>query len=221
MRSSAEAAPFRRGPGRFESWNRRAHYYLGLYLLFFVWLFSFTGLLLNHPKWTFADFWPTRKESTIVQQIKRPPGGTDLEQARNILDQMGLQGEIEWTAEREDQSRFDFRASRPGHIFEIKTYLDRGQATVQRIDVNAWGIMRILHTFSGVRADDSRNKRDWILTSVWAFAMDATAAGLVVIVLGSYYMWWRLPQKRVWGLVFLAAGWIACAFFVSGFNLLL
>jgi hypothetical protein len=30
-----------------------------------------------------------------------------------------------------DASRFDFRASRPGHIFEIKTDLDRGQATVE------------------------------------------------------------------------------------------
>ena len=28
--------------------NRRAHYYLGLYFLFFLWLFAFTGLLLNH-----------------------------------------------------------------------------------------------------------------------------------------------------------------------------
>lgn len=221
MRSSAEDAPFRRGRARFESWNRRAHYYLGLYLLSFVWLFSFTGLLLNHPKWAFADFWPSRQESTIGRQIKRPPAGTDLDQARNILDQLGLQGEVEWTQEPGDSNRFDFRASRPGHVFEVNTDLVLGQATVRHIEVNAWGIMRMLHTFSGVRADDTRNERDWILTSVWVFTMDTTAAGLVVIVLGSYYMWWRLPQKRGWGLAFLVAGWSACALFVSGFNLLL
>ena len=33
----------------FLVWNRRVHFYLGLYLLFFTWLFAFTGLLLNHP----------------------------------------------------------------------------------------------------------------------------------------------------------------------------
>ncbi len=221
MHSSSEAAPSGRTSGTFESWNRRAHYYLGLYLLFFVWLFSFTGLLLNHPRWAFTDFWPSRKESTIDRQIKRPPAATDLEQARNILDQLGLQGEIEWTVERENSSRFDFRVSRPGHIFEINADLDRGQATVRRIEVNAWGVMRMLHTFSGVRAEDYRNARDWILTSVWAFTMDAVAAGLAIIVLGSYYIWWRLPQKRVWGLAFLLGGWVVCAFFVAGFNLLL
>jgi hypothetical protein len=40
----------------FLVWNRRLHYYLGLYLLFFCWLFAFTGLVLNHPRWAFAQF---------------------------------------------------------------------------------------------------------------------------------------------------------------------
>ena len=48
----------------FLVWNRRVHFYLGLYLLFFTWLFAFTGLLLNHPRWEFAQFWPSRIQST-------------------------------------------------------------------------------------------------------------------------------------------------------------
>jgi hypothetical protein len=31
----------------FLVWNRRVQFYPGLYLLFFTWLFAFTGLLLN------------------------------------------------------------------------------------------------------------------------------------------------------------------------------
>ncbi len=53
-------------------WNRKLHYYTGLYLLLFLWLFAFTGLLLNHPQWTFAEFWPTRAQSTIDRQIDPP-----------------------------------------------------------------------------------------------------------------------------------------------------
>ena len=34
-----------------ELWNRKLHYYLGLYFLFFLWLFSLTGLMLNHQQW--------------------------------------------------------------------------------------------------------------------------------------------------------------------------
>jgi hypothetical protein len=218
MRSSADTPS--RASGTFEKWNRRLHYYLGLYQLFFIWLFCFTGLLLNHPTWSFADFWPTRHESVIERAITRPGPGTDLEQAREILSQLGLRGEIEWTTERGDSQRFDFRASRPGHIFEIKTDLERGWAKVQRIDVNGWGVMRILHTFSGVRADDERNSRDWFLTSAWALSMDAVAAGLAVMVLGSYYMWWRLPRRRTGGLIALLSGWVVCALFVAGLKLL-
>jgi hypothetical protein len=40
--------------------------------------------------------------------------------------------------------------------------------------------MRTLHTFTGVGAGDARNRRDWILTKVWAFSMDAVAAGLLI-----------------------------------------
>ena len=225
MPSSANFVPqkalSRRAVDTFEVWNRRLHFYIGLYLLLFVWLFAFTGLLLNHPKWTFAEFWPTRKQTTFERQIKRPPAGSDLAQAQDILNQLGLTGEIEWTSARPNSRSLDFRTSRPGHIFEIKTDLDGERANVQRIDVNAWGVMHILHTFTGVRVGDARNQRDWLLTRIWAFSMDAVAVGLLVMVFGSYYMWLRLPRKRAWGLVALVFGWITCALFVVGFRLLL
>ena len=205
----------------FEFWNRRLHYFIGLFLLFFVWLFAFTGLLLNHPKWTFANFWPTRKQTTFEREIHRPPAASDTAQAQNILAQLGLTGEIEWTSARADSSRLDFRAGRPGHTFEIKADLDGERATVQRIDVNGWGVMRTLHTFTGVRAGDARNQRDWILTKIWAFSMDAVAVGLLMMVFGSYYMWWRLPRKRAWGMVALVSGWMTFGWFVAGLRLFL
>jgi hypothetical protein len=200
----------------FESWNRRIHYFLGLYLLLFIWLFCFTGLLLNHPGWAFADFWPGRTQNTMELAIRRPPPGNDLDQARNILRQLGISGEIEWTAERENSGRFDFRVSRPGHMVDIRSDLGNGRATVQTIDVNAWGVMRILHTFTGVRSTDQRNDRDWILTKMWSLAMDATAAGLILMVLGGLYMWWRSVVKRSLGLLALGSGCVLCAFFVIG-----
>jgi hypothetical protein len=46
--------------------------------------------------------------------------------------------------------------------------------------------------------------------------MDALAAGLLVMVFGSYYMWWRLGRMRVVGWVALAAGWASCVLFVYG-----
>jgi hypothetical protein len=61
---SAADAP-RANAGGYRVWNRKLHYYLGLYFLFFVWLFALSGLLLNHS-WTFAGFWPNAFRKFIL-----------------------------------------------------------------------------------------------------------------------------------------------------------
>ena len=222
MRSGAEPmnadtkAPTQRLVETCKVWNRKLHYYLGLYLLFFVWLFAFSGLLLNHSSWNFAEFWPNRKETTYERQITAPVPGNDLAQAGYLMRQLDLTGEIEWTAARSNSSQLNFRVTRPGHIFEIKADFDQQRASVKSIDLNAWGVMRLLHTFTGVRTNDTRNYRDWILTSVWAFAMDAVAVGLILMILSSLYMWYELPEKRLLGGIILLLGSSICGLFCLG-----
>jgi hypothetical protein len=186
-----------------------------LYLLFFLWLFAFSGLLLNHS-WKFAEFWDSRHQSTNQVAISLPPPGGDLAQARDLMRQLGVAGEIEWTRSRDKPERLDFRVSRPGHIVEVRADFANQRATLNRIDLNYWGITRILHTFTGVRLEDRRNERDWWLTTIWALAMDAVALGLVFLVASSLWMWFELRQKRRWGLVALSAGAVVCGLFCFG-----
>src|SRR5262245_41955880 len=159
----------------FGKWNRRIHYYLGLYLLFFVWLFAFSGLLLNNSSWKTFGFWEKRKESEYGRAITTPSSGSDLAQANDLMHQLGISGEVEWTASRGDNDRLNFRVTRPGHVMDINADFQQKRATIKRIDYNTWGLMRTLHTFTGasVHEKDNRNQRDWILTMIWAFAMDA------------------------------------------------
>ena len=201
-------------------WNRKLHYYLGLYFLFFLWLFAFTGLLLNHPGWTFAEFLANRKQSVFERQIQPPRSGSDLDQARDLMRQLDIAGEIEWTATRSDPNAFDFRVIRPGHIFEIRTDFNKHQALVQHTALNGWGVLHILHTFTGVRLADTRNQRDWTLTIIWALAMDALAAGLILMVLSGIYMWYGLIRKRRLGAAALALGVLICLWFAIGLKLL-
>lgn len=204
----------------FEVWNRKLHFYIGLYLLFFIWLFAFTGLLLNHPGWTFAEFWPNRKQSDMQRSIQPPPAGGDLVQARDIMRQLGVEGEIEWTKTRSDPGLFEFQATRPGHAYRIKADLIHNRVSLHTDDLNAWGVMHVLHTFTGVRLESSANQRDWALTTVWAFAMDAVALGLLLMVFSSLYMWYRLQRKRWLGVVSLGLGTLTCALFVIGLRVL-
>jgi hypothetical protein len=222
MRSSIDpgtttSAPPSPGPGGlFRRWNRRCHYYLGLYLLLFVWLFCLTGLLLNHPQWKFAEFWENRRQTSAEYDIAPPHPGGDLVQARDLMRQLGLRGEIDWTTTRKDPLRLDFRTSRPGEILEIQADFANRRATVKRTDLNTWGVVRILHTFTGVSLGESRKTRDWLLTSLWAWTMDAVAAGLILMVLSSYWMWFELPQKRLPGAVALFLGIVSCGCFCVG-----
>ena len=204
----------------FNVFNRKSHYYLGLYFLFFLWLFTFTGLLLNHGSWSFAEFWPSRKVSTTTRPIQLPNAGTNLEQALNLMQQLGIYGEIEWTATRPSLTVFEFRVNRPGHNFTVSMLRDQSRASVQHTEVNGWGVMGALHSFTGARSGDARNERDWILTKVWAFTMDAVAAGMVFMVLTGLNLWWGLRAKRTLGAIALTLGIIVCGLLVAGVRLL-
>lgn len=216
MPSSDTSAPAANSGSALRAWNRRLHFYLGLYFLFFIWLFALSGLLINHGAWKFAEFYPNRKITETERAIQLPAANSNLEKARDLMRQLGLAGEIQWVAMRPDPNRFDFRVTRPGTNVEVQVDLKAARAKVQRSEFNTWGVLHTLHTFTGVRLNDASNQRDWLLTTVWALAMDAVAAGLIVMVLSGVVMWWVLPGKRLGGLVALATGVLVCGWFVIG-----
>jgi hypothetical protein len=78
--------------------------------------------------------------------------------------------------------------------------------------------MQVLHAFTGVRAADTRNARDWTLTTVWALSV---AAGLIITVFSSHIMWYRLSGKRRGGIIALLLGFVTCGAFVAGLRWLI
>jgi hypothetical protein len=197
-----------------EVWNRRFHYYLGLYFLFFLWLFSLTGLMLNHQQW-FTDLY-ARAERSYELPITTPAGDTLVAQTRDLMRQLGLQGEIDFPASQ-PAWHIDFNVSRPNGAARVRADLNAKQAFVHEFDNGRLLAFQIFHTFSGSRFNQPASQRDWMVTSVWVWAMDALAAGLIVMVLGSYYMWWRLKKHKALGAAVLALGMASCGVFAAGF----
>jgi hypothetical protein len=212
---SPKAPHFRAG---FERWNRKLHFYAGLFFLFFMWLFSVSGLVLNHPAWAFAESWNNRHETNYVREIKAiaPEVKDDLPQALEIMKQLGIEGEILWTTPRTNPNLFIFQVRRPGHFFFLNADLARQSVAIRHSEVNLWGVIKVLHVFSGAPTANPPNTRDWALTAVWAFSMDAVAAGLIFMVLSSLYMWWKFPEKRLPGLLALGLGTLSCGLFCVG-----
>lgn len=120
------------------------------------------------------------------------------------MKQLGIDGEVESTTTRPTPDRFDFRVTRPGRTLDVKGDFGRQTAAVQEIRVNSWGIIRTLHTFTGVRSGSPQNSRDWWLTRWWAFSLDALAMGLILLVVSSLVM--AYEQREKWLLAVTAVG---------------
>jgi len=203
---------------RLRVWNRKLHNYVGLYLLCFLWLFSISGLLLNHPTWEFAQFWQSREQSTSAHDIRLPPPGEDLARARDLMAQLGVSGEIERIEARHGEAGpgLAVRVVKPGRITDVTADFDAGRATVERIQTNLWGVVHWLHHFTGVRLDRPELERDWVLTRLWSLAMDALCAGLVCLVGSGLYMWYPQWRRSTAAWLSLAAGAAGCGFFLFG-----
>ena len=204
---------------RIEAWNRRLHYYSGLLLLPFLLLFVVSGLLLNHPTWRFADFWPKRVERESQFAFQPLTGATELEKARALMSQLGLSGEVEWLSAARRPGWLDFRVDRPGRIVDIHADMDQRSASLKEIDVNGWGAIRALHEFTGVRSSSPEASRDWWLTWLWSISMDVIAAGLIFMTLSSMWMWWRLKRDRRLGFLVIALGAGVCIVLAVGTRL--
>jgi hypothetical protein len=204
------------GSALFEQWNRKLHYYLGLYFLFFLWLFLLTGLMLNHGRWAWAQAANQRRETRYEQSIRPPIGDTDLARARDLMNQLRLAGEIELPAAAQAPGRFDFNVARPKDASQVRVDFPQRKAAIQHFDNGGWAIFRIFHTFSGSRFNAPDTQRDWVITTVWVTAMDGLAAGLILMVLGSYYMWYRLKRTHELGWLALVAGYASSVMFLIG-----
>ena len=200
-----------------EQWNRKIHTYLGLYMILFLWLFSISGLVMNHPKWFghHVDRVPSERSLTIPEE-------TDpVARAKALQKQLGLDGEIILKGQRKPD-HFIFMIMRPQLRFAIDVELNTGKTKINRVTPATAQILGQMHTFSGVRAmwNEPAQEKDWIITRLWSFSMDAICIGLIVMVLSSLYMGYQLKEKRRWIILSFGLGLLVCAYFVWGLSMM-
>src|SRR3954451_5931534 len=108
-------------------WNRKLHIHLGLFLLLFIWLFAFSGLLLNHGDWEISNFWEKRKETSTVTSIHIPVSRDSSIIVKNIISQLKIQGEI--TDVKMWPDSIHFQVSRPGQAKSLQVDFKTGLCT--------------------------------------------------------------------------------------------
>ena len=199
-------------------WSRKFHIHLGLFLLLFIWLFSFSGLLLNHSNWKFASFWDERKEKITNSNIHPNINLDSASMLKDIMQQLKIAGEI--SEVRMTTDSVDFRVTIPGQVRELHVDLTKKICTQKELKYNWWGKLRTLHTFNGVNKNNPDLQPNWIITSIWKFSMDSIAIGLIILCISSWIMWFKLRKKYTWGPLMLISGFAIAIYFVFLIKLL-
>jgi hypothetical protein len=182
--------------------------------LLFLFLFSLSGLILNHPTWRFAGFWEKRVQESYDLRITPPAGGENLSLVRNIIAQLNIRGEVSGKIVKPESGLLEFRVVRPGHIYEIKADSNNGSAKINHIHVNAWGVLNMLHSFTGVRRSDPDQHQNWWATWIWRFSMDAMSASLAFMIFSGIYLRYRRTRRLLGGALALALGTLVLSCFL-------
>ena len=196
-----------------KTWNRKLHIYVGLYLLLFLWLFSISGLLLNHHSW--FGHQPKRTPSeTSVTLLEQ---GTNMDKAQDVARQLELTGEI-LLRSAQKEGMLNFGVIRPNSRIFVNVDLQTQVVKLNHVDLSAAATLGDLHTFTGVRGiwREKPSIRDWLPTKIWSFCMDVLCVSLLFLVGSSIYMGWQLKDRRIGYVVSLVLGVAASSYFIWG-----
>lgn len=193
-------------------WNRKLHIHLGLFLLLFIWLFSISGLLLNHGSWEFASFWEQRKQKESVTKMTLPIALDSAGLLHMVMEKLEISGEV--TNVKYSTDALDFRVGSPGVGRDLHVDLRSGTVSQKEYKLNIWGKIRTLHTFNGVDKKNIDKQPNWIITHVWRFAMDAIAVALILLCVSSWIMWYKIRKDYRWSATVLIAGFLTSIYFV-------
>jgi len=193
-------------------WNRKIHIYIGLFLLLFIWLYSYSGLLLNHGNWRISNFWEQREQFETNATVKIPETRNSTELIKDITSQLDIEGEV--TNVKMWADSIYFRVSVPGHVQDLKVYFESGRCVQSHLKFNLTGIIRTMHTFNGVDRNDASSKPNWLITKIWRLSMDGVAIGLILTCISSWMMWFNVRKTFPWSFTVLLAGFAIAFYFL-------
>lgn len=190
--------------------NRKIHIHLGLFLLLFIWIFSLTGLILNHGGWKFTSFWEERVEKKTEFSVPK-----DLlihpDAEIKVMEYLRYSGEVQIQERTSDV--LDFRIQSPGIVRDLHIDLMNGTGTEKLLKFNIWGKLRTLHTFNGMNRENPSESPNWWITNIWRVAMDGIAIGLIVICVSSWIMWYKIRKEYKIGYLILLSGFLVAGYF--------
>lgn len=188
----------------FSHFVRRAHLYMGLFLLPWVIMFGVSTIPINHQaaepvEWTRLGEYPFNAAVPEAGDNLRPLG-------RQMMNAAGIEGGY-WIY------RMNPRQVQVGHPdflapVRINYFIEQKRIVVERRPFALRPFLSGMHTRGGYDMDGA-----W--DSVWAVFVDIVSVGLLVWIASGIYMWWGVPATRRWGWLALGAGVVCFAVIIA------
>jgi hypothetical protein len=185
---------------------RRAHLYMGLFLLPWVVMFGVSSIPLNHVASSAPVTWTRVAEHRFDAPM--PDAGENLRPiGRQMMNRAGVGGG--YFVNRANPRQVN--VNHPDFLTPVRIiyYADERRLTVEHRDFSVRQFITGMHFRGGYDMDGF-----W--DSVWALVVDIVSVGLVLWIATGVYMWWHLPSTRRWGWLALGSGALAFAVIMVG-----
>ena len=184
-------------------WTRDLHLYVGLFLSPFLLVFAVSTWVLNHPPAERKIPVPSPVESRTLTLADDAKVGS-LAQARGILDQLQLTGEIDNVRHNTKAGRLVIPVSRPGELTTVEVDLKSSTATLSHQAEGMAAALVYLHKRPGPHLIQFRG--NWIYMAIWGWLTDAVVYATVFVTATGLYLWWAYKSERTTGWVMLITG---------------
>ena len=182
-------------------WIRELHLYLGLFISPFIVVFAVSTILFNHA-WKPWNAGSDAKVQKMSVPVKIPEDVEGLEQAKQIMRQVNVSGEISYLPKPKDH--LVIPVMKPGQKITIDVNLETRPAEIERRYTAIWDALFYLHKSPG--AHNANIRGNWFYTRLWSWLADTVVYLLLFISASGIYLWTVIKAERVIGLILLGAG---------------
>lgn len=189
----------------FQHFVRRAHLYMGLFLMPWVIMFGVSSIPLNHAGSPEPAQWTPILERPFDAEL--PPAGANLRPlGRQMMEVAGIGGG--YFVNRVNPRQVN--VNHPNFLRPVRIiyHADQKRLIAERREFALRPFMGGLHTRGGYDLDGF-----W--DSVWALFVDIVSVALILWMASGIYMWWHLPATRRWGWTALAVGALSFAVIIA------
>jgi len=191
--------------------TRDLHLYAGLFLSPFILVFAVSVFAIAHMKTPAAADPPVRTVTglNLPPELAQLKGREQATRLHEILDPIGVHGEINFVRNIAAEGRLVVPVSVPGREMEISLYPASGTARITERANSFWNSVVYLHKMPGPH--NAALRGNWVYIRIWRWFADATAYGTLFITVSGIYLWTALKAERRVGFALLSAG--ALSFF--------